>query len=190
MKQKTTDTHFANPLLSLGKFFSKVYSQRLALVFTPSLSTILKMMSALMGTYNELQIQIFLNRSNKGAHLTVAIFIKEEGDEALAGFLLSIGVDPHEPVCLPIFCPDAEHPRLQLLPILHVRLPCEVGDAPSMVIPGLMLLSLWSNYSILLCVRLIVCERPRCRNNGGLLDARGSRSLKEQMIIQIHFLYR
>ena len=59
-----------------------------------------------------------------------------------------------------------------------------------MVIPGLMLLSLWSNYSILLCVRLIVCERPRCRDNGGLLDARGSRSLKEQMIIQIHFLYR
>ena len=43
--------YLANPLLSLGRFFSKVYSHRLALVFTPSLSTILKMMSALMGTW-------------------------------------------------------------------------------------------------------------------------------------------
>ena len=43
-------TYLAKPLLSLGRLFSKVYSQRLALVLFPSLSIILKMMSALMGT--------------------------------------------------------------------------------------------------------------------------------------------
>ena len=51
MAEITSVDYLANPLLSLGRFFSKVYSHRLALVFTPSLSTILKMMSALMGTW-------------------------------------------------------------------------------------------------------------------------------------------
>ena len=48
--------YLANPLLSLGRFFSKVYSHRLALVFTPSLSTILKMMSALIGTWGGINL--------------------------------------------------------------------------------------------------------------------------------------
>ena len=51
MAEIASVNYLANPLLSLGRFFSKVYSHRLALVFTPSLSTILKMMSALMGTW-------------------------------------------------------------------------------------------------------------------------------------------
>ena len=76
------------------------------------------------------------------AHLAVAILIEEERNKSFAGFLLSIGVDPHEPVGLPVLGPDAEHPRLQLLPILHVRLPCEIGNAPSMVVPVLIILSL------------------------------------------------
>jgi hypothetical protein len=42
--------YLAKPLLSLGRLFSKVYSHRFALVLFPSLSIILKMMSALMGT--------------------------------------------------------------------------------------------------------------------------------------------
>ena len=71
----------------------------------------------------------------KDFYLTVAILVEKEGNKAFACFLLSVGVDSHEPVCLPVLGPDAEHPRLQLLPILHIGLSCEVGNAPSMVVP-------------------------------------------------------
>ena len=56
MAEIASVNYLANPLLSLGRFFSKVYSHRLALVFTPSLSTILKMMSALMGTWGGINL--------------------------------------------------------------------------------------------------------------------------------------
>ena len=67
-RSSVCDTNLANPRLSLGRFFSKIYSHLnfkifqddtfcshektdlLALVLVPSLSTILNMMSALMGT--------------------------------------------------------------------------------------------------------------------------------------------
>jgi hypothetical protein len=48
--RKGVGYYLAKPLLSLGRLFSKVYSHRFALVLFPSLSIILKMMSALMGT--------------------------------------------------------------------------------------------------------------------------------------------
>ena len=43
-------------------------------------------------------------------YLTVAILVEKEGNKAFACFLLSVGVDSHEPVCLPVLGPDAEHP--------------------------------------------------------------------------------
>ena len=46
----------------------------------------------------------------KDFHLTVAILVEKEGNKAFACFLLSVGVDSHEPVCLPVLGPDAEHP--------------------------------------------------------------------------------
>ena len=61
--------------------------------------------------------------------------VEKQRYKPLAGLLLSVGVDPHEPVRRPVLGPDAEHPRLQLLPILHIGLSCEVGNAPSMVVP-------------------------------------------------------
>ena len=55
-------------------------------------------------------------------YLAVAVLVEEEGHEALAGLLLPVGVDPHEPVGLSVLRPDAEHSRLQLLAVLHVSL--------------------------------------------------------------------
>ena len=128
MAEIASVNYLANPLLSLGRFFSKVYSHRLALVFTPSLSTILKMMSALMGTwgginllpmelgniltreYSDDQTRTLDSSRRKDFHLTVAILVEKEGNKAFACFFLSVGVDSHEPVCLPVLGPDAEHP--------------------------------------------------------------------------------
>ena len=90
-------------------------------------------------------------------YLTVAILVEKEGNKAFACFLLSVGVDPHEPVRGPVLGPDAEHPRLELLPVLHLHLLGEVGDAPGVVILG---------------VRLVVGEGPGCGHDGRLLDPR------------------
>ena len=92
----------------------------------------------------------------KDFHLTVAILVEKEGNKAFACFLLSVGVDSHEPVCLPVLGPDAEHPRLQLLPILHIGLSCEVGNAPSMVVPKWNL-SMFSRFFLNLTSCLVHC---------------------------------
>ena len=83
--------------------------------------------------------------------------VEKQRYKPLAGLLLSVGVDPHEPVGGPVLGPDAEHPRLELLPVLHLHLLGEVGDAPGVVILG---------------VRLVVREGPGCGHDGRLLDPR------------------
>ena len=85
------------------------------------------------------------------------VLVEEERHEALASLLLPVGVDPHEPVGGPVLGADAEHPRLELLPVLHLHLLGEVGDAPGVVILG---------------VRLVVGEGPGCGHDGRLLDPR------------------
>ena len=89
--------------------------------------------------------------------MSTKYLVEKEGDKALACFLLAVRIDPHEPVRGPVLGPDAEHPGLQLLPVLHLHLLGEVGDAPGVVILG---------------VRLVVGEGPGCGHDGRLLDPR------------------
>ena len=86
----------------------------------------------------------------------IVYLVKKEGNKALACLLLPVRVDPHKPVSGPVLGPDAEHPGLELLAVLHLHLLGEVGDAPGVVILG---------------VRLIVGEGPGRRHNGRLLHA-------------------
>ena len=84
--------------------------------------------------------------------------VKKEGDKPLACLLLSVWVDPHEPVRGSVFGPDAEHSRFELLPILHLHLLGKVGDTPGVVV---------------LCVGLVVSEGPAGGDDGRLLHSRG-----------------
>ena len=90
--------------------------------------------------------------------MSTKYLVEKEGDKSLAGFLLPVGVDPHEPVRGSVFGPDAEHPGLQLLPVLHLHLLGKVGDAPGMVVLG---------------VGLVVSEGPAGGDDGRLLHSRG-----------------
>ena len=80
--------------------------------------------------------------------------VEKEGDKPLAGLLLPVGVDPHEPVRGSVFGPDTEHAGLELLPVLHLHLLGKVGDAPGVVVLG---------------VRLVVSEGPAGGHDGRLL---------------------
>lgn len=81
--------------------------------------------------------------------------IEKQRYEALAGLLLPVRVDSHEPVSRPVLGPDTEHAGLQLLPILHLHLLGKVGDAPGVVVLG---------------VGLVVGEGPAGGDYGRLLD--------------------
>ena len=80
--------------------------------------------------------------------------VEKQRYKPLAGLLLSVGVDPHEPVRRPVLGPDAEHTGLQLLPVLHLHLLGKVGDAPGVVVLG---------------VGLVVGEGPAGGDDGRLL---------------------
>ena len=91
--------------------------------------------------------------------------VEKEGDKPLAGLLLPVGVDPHEPVRGSVFGADTEHPRLEFLPVLHLHLLGKVGDAPGVVVLG---------------VRLVVGEGPAGRDDGRLLHSGGGGLLAQR----------
>ena len=94
--------------------------------------------------------------------------VEEERNKSFAGFLLSIGVDPHEPVRGSVFGADAEDPRLELLAVLHLHLLGKVGDAPGVVVLG---------------VRLVVSEGPAGGDDGRLLHPRGGGLLAQSSTV-------
>ena len=92
--------------------------------------------------------------------------VEKERDKTLAGLLLAVRIDPHEPVRGSVFGADTENPRLEFLPVLHLHLLGEVGDAPGVVILG---------------VGLVVREGPGCGHDGRLLDP-GRRWLAQEIV--------
>ena len=84
------------------------------------------------------------------------VLVEKQRHEPFTRLLLAIGVDPHEPVRGSVFGSNTEDARLQLLPVLHLHLLGEVGDAPGVVVLG---------------VWLVVCEAPGGGGDGWLLDS-------------------